>query len=133
MNILRKAAVEIYEAKLDVDTKEPIFVRERPIESITRRLKELGLTPATMAEHLIGETEAHIIQVLEEEEDATRQLLAEMLNFVGLELVTVRTTHQWQDELGGHWYHGEGCVYCGSNVYDTMLYGPENCPNSKLA
>lgn len=126
----RKIQAEIYELPLYPEQEDSMYLSERPIEAIPRRLRELGLTRAIMASHL-NTTEEHISEVLDEEIYPPLQLMAEMLSFVGLEVVAIRSIGP-QDGFGGHWYFGERCVYCGVNTYDTMLYGPETCPNSRL-
>jgi len=133
MDEIRPIQAEVFEIPIYPNTDRVFYVRERPIEAIGRRLKELGLSYEDVANTLYPRVPLETItRVLDEEEYSTIQLTADLLALVGLEEVAIRSQHPWQDGRGGHWYHGERCVYCRVNYYDAMLYGPEECPESRL-
>jgi hypothetical protein len=123
----RKAQVEIVELPLYPEDPETIYVSESDVEAIERRLVELGVTRETMAHMIDGELQ-QINAVLDQEETGEWQLMARMLNFVGLETVVIRAS--WRNVSDGHWYYGERCIYCNVNVYDADLYGDALCPSS---
>lgn len=125
----RKAQVEIVELPLYPEEADTHYISERPVEAVARRLLELGLTREQMASslrHDIGATN----RALDEEEYPSEQSLAEMLEFVGMELVPIRAS--WRRVESGHWYYGERCVYCKVNTYDADYYQPGLCPSSPL-
>jgi hypothetical protein len=132
--------MEVHELPLFPRRKDPLYIVERPIQAISRRLKELHLTPAQALSHLdyhLEElTEDDLRSMLAEEITTPDKVLHTLLSFVGLELAAVRTalTHQEDSLNGGHWFFGERCIYCNWNTYDIAIYdGPEYCLKSPLA
>lgn len=125
MKEIRKVELEVNEINLADPNEEDFFVRERPIEAVARRLKELSITQEQVSDLLQQPLET-VRGSLEEEIHCPQDLLYSMLNLVGLELVAVKDQLQWHGS-DGHWYYGERCVYCGLNTYDVMIYGPEFC------
>lgn len=130
MDKTRKASAEIYEIPVYPSTEEVFYVRERPIEAISRRLEELGLTVTQLAFDL-EEDATHVRLVLDEEIRGSEELMGKMLFYTGLEAVAVKRTYL--TGFGGHWPYRERCVYCGSNTYDLAAYGPEVCSASRLS
>ncbi len=107
---------------------EDMLVRERPVESIRRRLRELKLTQAKVAQ-ATGISEKHINQILTEAYYGSLPTLYALLDYVGLEMVAIPDQIKWRG-VAGHWYHGERCEYCGINQYDAIMYEPGWCPKS---
>lgn len=116
----------------DADTvEEALYIIERPIETIARRLNELQLSVEDFA-RVLDENVEDVQDMLEEEVRIPENLLYTMFDVVGVELVAVRRPqHPHKNDQGGHWCHGERCVYCGINYYDADL-DPDYplCPNS---
>lgn len=100
-------------------------MRERPIETLVRRLEELKLSPERVAELLDAELEV-VKASLAEEIYCPQELLFQMLYLVGYELVAIPDQIEWRSQNGHHYYR-ERCVYCGSNMYDVDIYGPAEC------
>jgi transcriptional regulator with XRE-family HTH domain len=101
--------------------RDYMLVRERPIESVRRRLKELALPQKKMAE-VIGISERHLSMALSETTEISRQTLYAMLDYVGMQEVAVESDNIALHDRDGHWYYGERCQYCGVNVYDNDMY-----------
>jgi len=108
-----------------------IMMRERPTETIIRRLDELQLSRQQMAKGLYfrGLDITRINTILDEEDYPTIEELYVLLDYVAMELVAIpdNIRNRGQD---GHWYHGERCQYCGVNIYDAYLYAPGPCPSN---
>jgi hypothetical protein len=110
---------------------DALYIVERPIETVARRLNELQLSTDDFA-RVLNESSEDIQDMLDEEIPVADHLLYTMFDVVGIELVAVRSpSHPHKDDQGGHWCHGERCVYCGVNYYDADL-DPDYplCPNS---
>lgn len=119
------ANVEVRELDIALPGDEALFVRERPIETLVRRLEELKLSPERVAELLDAELEV-VKASLAEEIYCPQELLFQMLYLVGYELVAIPDQIEWRSQNGHHYYR-ERCVYCGSNMYDVDIYGPAEC------
>lgn len=125
---------DVYELPLvpEADTvDDALYIFERPIETVARRLKELQLSTEDFA-RVLNESAEDIEDMLDEEIRVPENLLYTMFDVVGVELVAIRRApHPHKDDQGGHWCHGERCVYCGVNYYDADL-DPNYplCPNS---
>lgn len=124
------ANVEVRELDIALPGDEALFVRERPIETLVRRLEELKLSPERVAELLDAELEV-VKASLAEEIYCPQELLFQMLYLVGYELVAIPDQIDWRSQ-GGHHYYRERCVYCGSNMYDVDIYGPASCDSTPL-
>jgi hypothetical protein len=124
----RTVKVEIRELNIALPQEEEFFVRERPIETVARKLEELKLSPERVAEILDADLQV-VKDSLAEEIYCPEDLLLHMLNLVGYELVAIKDQIEWRAQ-DGHHYYGERCVYCGSNMYDVGMYGPPECASS---
>jgi len=114
------------------DEDNPFYLPERPIETVTRRLKELHLTVEDMHSGLYRQSPGveRMKALLAEEVDPTYEEMFLMLHYVGMELVAVNDTYQERTGQNGHWFSGGGCQYCGINDLDAMMYNEpdELCP-----
>lgn len=134
MHEARVVKHDVHELPLvpDADTVEDaLYIFERPIETIARRLDELQLSVEDFA-RVLDESAEDVQDMLDEEIRIPDNLLYTMLDVIGVELVAVRrTSHPHKNDQGGHWCHGERCIYCGINYYDADL-DPDYplCPNS---
>lgn len=111
--------------------EDAFYVRERPIEAVSRRLNELKLSVDDFA-RVLHEDPKLVLDVLDEVVAPSNQLFYSMLDVVGLDLVAVRSLPvAYKDDRGGHWCYRERCIYCGVNYYDADL-DPNYpvCPNS---
>lgn len=118
-------SVEIRELDIALPGEDEIFVRERPIETLVRRIEEMKLSPERVAD--LFEADVELVKAsLAEEIYCPQELLFQMLYLVGYELVAIPDQLEWRSQNGHHYYR-ERCVYCGSNMYDVDIYGPAEC------
>lgn len=118
-------SVEIRELDIALPGEDEIFVRERPIETLVRRIEEMKLSPERVAD--LFEADVELVKAsLAEEIYCPYDLLVQMLYLVGYELVAIPDQLEWRSQNGHHYYR-ERCVYCGSNMYDVDIYGPAEC------
>jgi transcriptional regulator with XRE-family HTH domain len=107
--------------------RDYMMVRERPIESVRRRLSELGITQKQMARTL-GISERHVSMALTETAEVSHKLLFSMLAYVGMEMVAIPSLSRFDQD--GHWFFGERCQYCNVNMYDLTYNSDTTCPEN---
>jgi len=107
-----------------VPLSEDFYIPERDVEAVLRRLGELGLTQTALAK-FCGVSLHHINRVLLERTYASPKLMNQMLYYVGMQSVPVKSLFADQGRQG-HWFIQERCQYCGLNMYDT----DEPCQNN---
>jgi hypothetical protein len=129
-------AIPLTEDSLDEIGEGSYWRRESLIESVVRRLSELKISREQVAQSLEftfpNMTVDRLNEILNEEERPTSQEMNFILGFVGLELVAIPISADMESirSVNGHWYWGERCQYCGTNIYDHG--SDEACASSPL-